>query len=157
MYDPIERWRGTGPQRVPWLDTACALVRASAIRGVGLLEERYYHYYDDVQLGVQLNAAGWKVECVRDVVARQEPGLLAEYYRVRNCLGFLAATAPRRVLARRLAVYVRQLARDALGTPEDRALAVAALRGIRDFALGRWGKAPGAVTAARRHEEPTGS
>ncbi len=78
------------------------------------------------------------VECVCDASC-QEPGLLAEYYRVRNRLGFLHATAPRRILARALSSHLRQMVRDAR-RPGGGPLAVAQLRAIRDFSLGRWGR-----------------
>jgi N-acetylglucosaminyl-diphospho-decaprenol L-rhamnosyltransferase len=156
MYAPLSEWRGRGPRRVPWLDTACVMVRAAALRDTGLLEERYFHYYDDVQLGVQLNQAGWTVECLTDAIARQEPGLLSEYYRVRNRLGFIRATAPRRVLARAVAAHLHQMRRDWTSSPDGRALAVAQARALRDFALGRWGRAPEGIVGARRRDYATG-
>lgn len=138
MYEPLAAWRGRGPQRRPWLDGACVLVRAQALREAGPLATRYFHYYDDVHLGVRLNQLGWRVECHCDAVARQEPGALAEYYRVRNRLGWLRDTAPRRVFNRALAGYAKRFVAD---LREDPALAVAIARGARDFALGRWGRA----------------
>ncbi|MDP9434195.1 MAG: hypothetical protein M3P93_02955 [Actinomycetota bacterium] len=105
---------------------------------------------------MRLNQAGWAVQCVCSAVARQEPGLLAEYYRVRNRLGFLRATAPRRILARALRAHLAQTVSDARRRSEGRALAVAQLRAIRDFGLGRWGRAPAQYLAARRRDYATG-
>ncbi|HEX8122849.1 MAG TPA: glycosyltransferase family 2 protein [Solirubrobacteraceae bacterium] len=156
MYEPLAEWRGTGLRRVPWLDGACVLVRTAAMADVGRLPTRYFHYYDDVELGVRLNQAGWRVECVTGAVARQEPGLLSEYYRVRNRLGFLHATAPRRVLLRAIGCHLRRAALDVRGTEDGRSLALAQLRGIRDFALGRWGRAPKSYLAAQRRDYATG-
>ncbi|HEV3001450.1 MAG TPA: glycosyltransferase family 2 protein [Solirubrobacteraceae bacterium] len=152
MYEPLARWRGRGPQRRPWVDGACVLLRAEAVRQAGPLEVRYHHYYDDVHLGVRLNQLGWRVECHCDAVAYQQPGELAEYYRVRNRLGWLRATAPRRVFNRALAGYARRFVAD---LREEPALAVAIARGVRDFALGRWGPAPERYEAARRVHEPS--
>jgi GT2 family glycosyltransferase len=156
MYDSVAAWRGQGVRRVPWLDGACQLVRSRALDEVGPLAERYVHYYDDVELGVKLNQAGWRVECLTDAVARQEPGPLSEYYRVRNRLGFLHATAPRRVLARALAAHLRQTAADVRQEPDGRALAIAQVRALRDFALGRWGRAPKHYLEGRRRDYATG-
>ena len=156
MYEPIGRWRGRGPRRVPWLDTACVLARAAALGDTGLLEQRYFHYYDDVQLGVQLNQAGWAVECLCDAVARQEPGALSEYYRVRNRLGFLRETAPRRVWLRALATHLRQIGVDAASSGHGRRLAVAQARAIRDFARGSWGRAPARYPSTSRRDHATG-
>lgn len=156
MYEPLAEWRGNGPRAVPWIDGACVLARTEAYEAVGPLDERYFHYYDDVDFGVKLNQAGWRVECVTDAVARQEPGLLSEYYRVRNRLGFLDACAPRRVVLRAVAAHLRQAAADVRGTEGGAGLAVAQLRAIRDFALGRWGRAPAHYLEARRCDYATG-
>lgn len=156
MYDSIASWRGTGARRVPWADGACALLRSSALRDVGPLAERYWHYYDDVHLVFDLSRAGWAVECDCDAVARQQPGLLPEYYRVRNRLGFLTAAAPRRVLVRELGEYARQIAADSRRSGDGRALALAAARGVRDWATGRWGAAPQHFLHARRRDATTG-
>ena len=156
MYESLADWRGRGARRVPWLDGACVLVRTAALADTGLLAERYVHYYDDVELGVRLNQAGWRVECATDAVARQEPGGLSEYYRVRNRLGFLRATAPPGVLARALARHLAQAAADIRVPGRGRSVAVAQLRAIRDFLLGRWGRAPDHYLAARRSDYATG-
>jgi GT2 family glycosyltransferase len=156
MYEPLARWQSQTTAQVPWLDTACVLVRARALTDTGLLAERYFHYYDDVELGVRLRQAGWGVESVRAAVARQEPGLLAEYYRVRNRLGFLAATAPRRVLARETARHLFSAVTDARRGAAGRGLAVAQLRAVRDAATGRWGRAPEHYVGARRRDWATG-
>jgi hypothetical protein len=55
MYEPLADWRGRGPLKRAWLDGACVLARAQALREAGPLELRYFHYYDDVHLGVRLN------------------------------------------------------------------------------------------------------
>ena len=157
MYEPLDAWRGTGPAEVPWLDGACVLVRTEALERCGPLPERYFHYYDDVELGVRIARAGWRVECHRDAVARQEPGSLAEYYRVRNRLGFLAAQAPRALVAREAMRHLRQAVRDARGgDPDGRALAADGLRGVRDFLLGRWGRRDRGLAGVKRRDHATG-
>jgi N-acetylglucosaminyl-diphospho-decaprenol L-rhamnosyltransferase len=156
MYARVDDWRGATPRPVPWLDTACVLLRARALMDTGLLNERYHHYYDDVELGVRLNQAGWSVECVCGAVARQEPGGLSEYYRVRNRLGFIAATAPRRVLLRAAGCHLRQMLRDALIPGGRGDLALAQARALRDAVRGRWGPAPAEVAAPGRRDWATG-
>ena len=42
-----------------WLMGAAILLRVSALRQVGLLEERYFAYYEDNDLCARLSAAGW--------------------------------------------------------------------------------------------------
>ena len=47
--------------RVDWVSSACMLVRRSALDEVGLLDERFFVYMDDVDLCRRLRDAGWRV------------------------------------------------------------------------------------------------
>lgn len=49
-----------------WLSSACLLVRRSALDQVGLLDESYFIYGDEVDLQYRLNKAGWKVYFLPD-------------------------------------------------------------------------------------------
>jgi N-acetylglucosaminyl-diphospho-decaprenol L-rhamnosyltransferase len=51
----IGRTRAVG---VEWLSGACLLVRAETVRRVGLMNEEYYLYADDIEWGVRMSAAG---------------------------------------------------------------------------------------------------
>lgn len=44
-----------------WYTAACVLVRADAWRSVGGFDERYFMYFEDVDLCIRLEAAGWKL------------------------------------------------------------------------------------------------
>ncbi len=74
---------------------------------------------------------------------------------MRNRLGFLHATAPRRILARALSSHLRQMVRDA-HRPEGGPLAVAQLRAIPRLQPRALGEAPDAFLAARRRDYATG-
>ncbi|MCA1585607.1 MAG: glycosyltransferase family 2 protein [Acidobacteria bacterium] len=53
----IDRWsRMPGPRK--WLSAACLLVRRRELEAVGLLDERYFMYYEDVDLCVALRRRG---------------------------------------------------------------------------------------------------
>ncbi len=48
-------------QDVDWLVGACLLVRRSALEQVGLLDERFYMYSEELDLCRRLRVAGWRV------------------------------------------------------------------------------------------------
>jgi GT2 family glycosyltransferase len=49
------------PKSVDWLSSACLLLRRSALNNVGLLDESYFIYGDEVDLQYRLRKAGWEV------------------------------------------------------------------------------------------------
>jgi GT2 family glycosyltransferase len=48
-------------QEVGWISSACVLLRRAALDQVGLLDESYFIYGDEVDLQFRLHRAGWKV------------------------------------------------------------------------------------------------
>jgi len=72
-----------------------ALLNAAMLRQIGSFEERFFHYWDDVELCARARRAGWSVEhacqarlwhVVGGTVPTDSPG--AQYYFVRNWLLF---------------------------------------------------------------------
>ncbi len=59
-FDPILP-RSDGPIEVDWLGFACVLVRRAVIDEVGLLDEDYFMYFEDIDFCRRVRAAGWKV------------------------------------------------------------------------------------------------
>lgn len=53
----VERWTRT-PGRRHWVSGACLLVRRADLEAVGLLDERYFMYTEDVDLCVSLRSRG---------------------------------------------------------------------------------------------------
>jgi GT2 family glycosyltransferase len=45
----------------PWLTAACVLVRAEAWQSVGGFDESFFMYFEDVDLCLRLEAAGWRM------------------------------------------------------------------------------------------------
>ena len=52
---------GTEPLASGWLSGACLLVRRAAFEQVGGFDDRFFMYFEDVDLGERLGNAGWKV------------------------------------------------------------------------------------------------
>ena len=63
-FGPISRWveRATRQERyVDWVTGACLLVRRDVADRVGLLDERFFLYTEDVDFCASVRAAGWKI------------------------------------------------------------------------------------------------
>lgn len=141
MREGREDWVGRGTHSVDWLDGACILLRSDVIRQTGHLDERYFLYFEETEYLIRARREGWGVECVTSAVAWQEPGRQPPYLNARNKLGFLASNAPKRCLMRAVVRLIGKLARDLVHprTSYARRDIVPQLRGIMDFAVGRWG------------------
>ena len=51
----------TRPAGRPWYTAACALIRTDAWRSVGGFDEGFFMYFEDVDLCIRLEAAGWRL------------------------------------------------------------------------------------------------
>ncbi|MFV2072443.1 MAG: glycosyltransferase family 2 protein [Thermoanaerobaculales bacterium] len=58
-----------------WFTAACALVRAEAFRGVGGFDPRFFMYFEDVDLCIRLECAGWRLAQSPEAVANHAGGL----------------------------------------------------------------------------------
>jgi GT2 family glycosyltransferase len=57
-----------------WFTAACVLVRTEAFRVVGGFDERFFMYFEDVDLCVRLENAGWRLAHEPDAVVRHAGG-----------------------------------------------------------------------------------
>jgi GT2 family glycosyltransferase len=130
-----------------WLDGCSLLVRTAALRDVGLLDERYFLYFEDAEWSIRSGRRGWKNVVVLDArvwhkVSRSTGGKghpAVQFYYARNRFFFLRAHSPsassislKRRYARRLLREYRALLLDRQGR---RAIILAALSIWR----GHWG------------------
>ena len=58
-----------GPASVGWVTGACFLVRRSAFRAVGGMDDAIFMYYEDVDLCLRLGRAGWSVAYLPEACA----------------------------------------------------------------------------------------
>lgn len=88
------------PSDTAWVDGAALLVRTAALAGIGGLDERFFLYYEDVDLGLRLRAAGWRVVVVPKARAWQEPSGVPPYLDARNRVVLWRKHGRRRQVAR---------------------------------------------------------
>jgi GT2 family glycosyltransferase len=151
--EPDER----GIAECDWVEGAAVLLRAEALREVGLLDERLFLYFEETELGLRLSEAGWRLGVVVDAVVEQEPGLARRpgayaYLLARNGLEYARRAAGARGVARALGERAREAwqALRVIASPRSEASARAAnrvrlaatARGVFDFARRRWGAPP---------------
>ncbi|NOT43925.1 MAG: glycosyltransferase family 2 protein [Acidobacteria bacterium] len=109
----VER-RTRRPATVDWVSGACLLVRREAAERVGLLDERFFMYTEDVDFCARLRAAGYQVRFdpssevvhLRGRSAASAPSATAAAYR-RSHLQFYARHHPRWVPVLRAYLKVR--------------------------------------------------
>ena len=58
---PVEKWGLAQPRRVDVLQGACLLLRREALDQVGLLDEEYFMYSEEMDLCQRLRRAGWRL------------------------------------------------------------------------------------------------
>lgn len=54
-------WQHDLPARVDWVSGCCMLIRRSALDQIGMFDERYFMYLEDVDLCRRARAQGWEV------------------------------------------------------------------------------------------------
>ncbi len=58
----VTQSRGVAPRRVDWVMGAALLLRREAVDEVGLFDEEFFLYSEEVDLQLRLRRAGWEVE-----------------------------------------------------------------------------------------------
>jgi GT2 family glycosyltransferase len=134
-------WASAPPHAAEWLHGSCLLLRGSAIRQAGEMDERYFLYFEETEYLLTIGRLGWRVECVPAAVAWQEPGIQPTYLWVRNRLRFQARTGRPRHVVREAGRLAASIVRDSV-FPNRRATPVqlqARRRALFDFLARRWG------------------
>jgi GT2 family glycosyltransferase len=156
---------GNGIAACDWVDGGTMLVRSEALREAGEFDERFWGYTEEADLCLRIGRAGYRVGVVLAARADQDPGGPKRpgpwaYLLTRNGLAYAQRSVGARgiafIAARALAVVGYELVRAALRAlrlrpgPAEEPWAVARgiLRGIADFARGRWGPPPSDLPGA---------
>jgi GT2 family glycosyltransferase len=148
--DEADTGQFTAPAPVDWLSGCGILVRRSLIEQVGLLDERFFIYWEEVDWCLRAARAGWRLLHApqarlwhKGVQRQYRPAPSVTYYSTRNRLLLLAKHhAPLGVRLAAVGALVRTLTSWTLRPKwrHMRAHRDAMLRGLTDFARQRWGK-----------------
>ena len=59
-----EDWDYREPMQVDWVPCPATMMRRAALDEVGLMDERFRLYFDDVDISLRMHRGGWEVWCV---------------------------------------------------------------------------------------------
>jgi GT2 family glycosyltransferase len=98
LDEPDEGQRGAEPRGVDFVTGCALLVRRTVMEQVGLLDERFFAYYEETEWCVRARRAGFKIVHVPQAYIwhkisppSQANSPLVRYYMTRNRLLFLKA------------------------------------------------------------------
>jgi hypothetical protein len=137
---------------VDYISGCGIMVRRSAIEKCGVIDARYFYYWEETEWCLRLHKAGWRVVNVpaaklwhKGVQRHYNPKPSVAYYAVRNRLATLRKhRAPLGVWAGALQQTLRTILSYTLRPKwqDKREHRDAMWRGLVDFLQGRWGKMP---------------
>lgn len=64
----------TGLCRVDWISGACLMIKDEVIRNIGLMDEKYFMYWEDADWCFQARAHGWHTYCLPSVKVLHHEG-----------------------------------------------------------------------------------
>jgi GT2 family glycosyltransferase len=71
----LAEWDRQSARHVDWVSMSCMLVRRRALEEVGLLDERFFLYAEELDLCTRLKSAGWQVLFTPEVEVVHEGGV----------------------------------------------------------------------------------
>jgi hypothetical protein len=141
---------GPGPRPVDFVTGCALLAKRAVIEQAGLLDERFFAYYEEAEWCVRVRQAGFKIIHVPQArvwhkipLDARDSSPVVHYYMVRNQLLFLRATgAPWQAWLRVLVGHLRTLVSWSVRRrwQHKRFHRSTTLRALLDAGLGRWGR-----------------
>lgn len=136
-----------------WVDGSSIMLRAKALREVGLYDTSMFIYAEDATLCLSLERAGWRTGVVQGAVAAQSAGQVSRpgpvsFLLARNGLRYARQAAGRRAIAPALLAHLRETVsylRVAVTGPERRMALIQCCGswiGVLAFFAGRQGAPP---------------
>lgn len=71
----MEQWERDRPREVEWVSGSCMLVRRAALEQVGLFDESFFLYAEELDLTTRLRRAGWRILFTPAVEVLHEGGV----------------------------------------------------------------------------------
>jgi GT2 family glycosyltransferase len=150
--EPVGRWRGQPPLPVDAASGSAMLATREVFERVGLLEERFFLYYEETDWCLRVRRAGYRILGVPSAVVQHQVSATLgstspaiDYYMLRNHLYLIGRhwRQPQRTLLQ-LGVLLRDLCTITAYTVKPHGgrripHRNARLMALRDAALGRWG------------------
>lgn len=137
-------------REVEWISGCGLLVRREALQQAGLIDPRFFYYNEETELCQRIKRLGWSLWMVpmakmwhKGVQRNYHPSANVTYYKVRNFLLFLdLIQAPARIKALTWMENLRMVASYTLRPKwrHARDHRDAAVQGMRDYLMKRWGK-----------------
>ncbi len=147
---------------VDYVAICSALIRTSALEKVGLMDERYFIFWDDMDWGLTFKESGFKVVCALNSIAyhnafTEKRGVLVDYYYGNR--NSLLTYSKHTGLWKRVPLFYKYLRQKCislalLGFNGDPSLMALGFSGIFDFILGSWGRKKGAPGVDRPRKGP---
>lgn len=141
------------PRDVDWISGCCIMLRSEMIEQIGLIDERYFYYWEETELCIRARKHGWRIVHApharirhKGVQVDYRPPPSVTYYATRNRL--LTLSKHQAPLIVRLIAWLR-LIRTLLSwtiRPKWKSMRLhrdAMLRGMMDFLFRRWGRMRG--------------
>ena len=150
--DEPDQGQYTQPHQVDWISGCGIMVRRAVIEQVGVIDERYFYYWEETEWCLRAGRGGWKIWHIpaakmwhkgaqRNVIAPPS----ATYYATRNRL--LTLAKHKATLSAWVVVFgqLLQILTSWTVKPKWRSMQDhrdAMWHGMRDFLFRRWGKMP---------------
>jgi hypothetical protein len=140
-------------EKVDWISGCALLVRSEVVRSIGVLDERFFYYWEETEWCLRARLHGWKILFVpgakithKGVQRDYRPGSNVTYYWTRNWLLTLAKHhAPFHAWMSACVWILRNLITWTLkpGWQSKEGHRQAIISGTVDFIAKRWGMRPG--------------
>ena len=147
-----DRGQYPAPHTVDWISGCAILVRRAVIEQVGMLDERFFYYWEETEWCLRARRAGWRIVHVpqarlwhKGVQRDYRPSPAVTYYHTRNRFLMMAKhAAPWRVWLNVWSQILRTLISWSIRPRwrAQRAHRDALWQGVADFLRQRWGKRP---------------